>query len=144
MRRMLIWYLAQKFLLPGVVKGKKCIYIWPKCRAALHFQRFHIMSEGVHLFGSGATCMGFPGGAHGKEPVCQCRRHMTHRFNPCVGKIPWRRAWQRTPVFLLGESHGQRSLAGYNPWGCRVRYNWSDLAHKVWKHPSSLTCMGFT
>ena len=34
-----------------------------------------------------------------------------------VGKILWRRAWQPTPVFLLGESHGQRSLAGYSPWG---------------------------
>ena len=48
---------------------------------------------------------------------------MTHRFNPCVGKIPWRRAWQHTLVFLLGESHGQRSLAGYSPWGGKVRYN---------------------
>ena len=38
---------------------------------------------------------------------------------PGVGKIPWRRAWQPTPVFLLGESHGQRSLAGYSPWGCK-------------------------
>ena len=36
-----------------------------------------------------------------------------------VGKIPWRRAWQPTPVFLPGESHGQRSLAGYSPWGCK-------------------------
>jgi len=34
-----------------------------------------------------------------------------------VGKIPWRRAWQPAPVFLPGESHGQRSLAGYSPWG---------------------------
>ena len=33
------------------------------------------------------------------------------------GKIPWRREWQPTPVFLLGESHGQRSLVGHNPWG---------------------------
>ena len=37
------------------------------------------------------------------------------RFDPWVGKIPWRRAWQPTPVFLPGESHGQRSLAGYDP-----------------------------
>ena len=36
-------------------------------------------------------------------------------FDPWVGKIPWRRAWQPTPVFLPGESHGQRSLAGYSP-----------------------------
>ena len=34
-----------------------------------------------------------------------------------VGKIPWRRKWQPTPVFLPGESHGQRSLAGYSLWG---------------------------
>ena len=60
---------------------------------------------------------GFPGGANGKEPACQCRRHKRHGFNPWVRKIPWRRAWQPTPVFLLGESHGQRSLAGYSPWG---------------------------
>ena len=40
-------------------------------------------------------------------------------FDPWVGKIPWRRAWQPTPVFLPGESHGQRSLAGYSLWGCK-------------------------
>ena len=36
-----------------------------------------------------------------------------------VGKIPWRKKWQPTPVFLPGESHGQRSLVGYSPWGHR-------------------------
>ena len=49
----------------------------------------------------------------GKEPVCQCRRP---RFDPWVRKIPRRRKWQATPVFLPGKSHGQRSLAGYHPW----------------------------
>ena len=39
------------------------------------------------------------------------------RFNPWVRKIPWRKAWQPTPVFLPGESHRQRSLAGYSLWG---------------------------
>ena len=38
-------------------------------------------------------------------------------FDPWVRQIPWRRKWQVTPVFLPGESHGQRSLAGYSPWG---------------------------
>ena len=38
-------------------------------------------------------------------------------FDPWVGTIPWRRAWQPTPVFLPGESHGQRSLVDYSPWG---------------------------
>ena len=38
------------------------------------------------------------------------------RFNPWVRKIPWRRKWLLTPVFLHGEFHGQRSLEGYSPW----------------------------
>ena len=62
------------------------------------------------------TILVFPGGASGKEPACQCRRHKRCGFDPWVGKIPWRRSWQPTPVFLPGESHGQRSLAGYGPW----------------------------
>ena len=40
-------------------------------------------------------------------------------FSPCIRKIPWRRAWQSTPVFLLGKSHGQKSLASYSPGGCQ-------------------------
>ena len=55
--------------------------------------------------------MSVPGGAGGKEPNCQCRRHKRCRFDPWVGKIPWR----PTPVFLPGESHGQKSLVGYGP-----------------------------
>ena len=53
--------------------------------------------------------MGFPGGASGKEPACQCRRHNRRGFDPGVGKIPWRRAWKPTPEFLPGESHRQRT-----------------------------------
>ena len=49
----------------------------------------------------------------GKESTCQCRRHWSY---PSVRKIPWRRKWHPTPVFLPGESHEQRSLAGYSPW----------------------------
>jgi len=48
----------------------------------------------------------------GKQPVCQCRRHKTHRFDPWVRKIPWRRKWEPIPVFLPGESQVQRSLMG--------------------------------
>ena len=43
----------------------------------------------------------------------QCRRHGS---DPWVRKIPWRRTWQTTPVFLPGKPHKQRSLAGYRPW----------------------------
>ena len=51
------------------------------------------------------------------------------RFDPWVGKIPWSRAWQPTPVFLPGDSHGQRSLAGYSPWGCKE----SDTTEATWQ-----------
>ena len=63
--------------------------------------------------------MGFQGGAKGKELACQFRRHKRHGFDLWVVMIPWRRAWQPTPVFLPRESHGQRSRAGYNLWGHR-------------------------
>ena len=49
------------------------------------------------------------------------RRPRRRGFEPWVGKIPWRRVWQPTPVFLPGEFHGQSSLAGYSPWGTKNR-----------------------
>ena len=52
-----------------------------------------------------------------KELAYQCRRHGRCGSNPWVRKMPWRRNWQSTPVSLPRESHGQRSLAGYSPWG---------------------------
>ena len=57
---------------------------------------------------------GFPGGSDSKSVCLQYRRP---GFDPWVGKIPWRRKWQPTPVFLPGEAHGQRSLVGYSPQG---------------------------
>ena len=57
---------------------------------------------------------GFPGASVVKGSPCQCRRP---EFDPWVGKTPWRRKWPPAPVFLPGESHGQRSLAGCSPWG---------------------------
>ena len=50
-------------------------------------------------------------------------------FDPWVGKVPWRRPRQPTPVSLPGESHGQRSLAGYSPLGGRVGHDWRDSTH---------------
>ena len=69
------------------------------------------------LYCTPVTYMGFSGDTSEKEFACQCRRCERHRVNPWAGKIPWRRAWQPTPVFLPGESHGQRGLAGYSPQG---------------------------
>ena len=65
--------------------------------------------------------MGLPWWLSGKESACQRRRCV---LDPWVGKIPWRRKREPTPVFLPGESHGQTSLASYSPRGHkRVRYN---------------------
>ena len=50
--------------------------------------------------------LGFTGDSSGKQPTCQCRRCKRCWFNPWVRKTPWRRAWQPTPVFLPGDSHG--------------------------------------
>ena len=69
--------------------------------------------------------MGFPDSTSGKKkPTCQCRRWKRLGFNTWVGKIPWRRAWQLTPVFLPGESH--------------ERGAWQATAHRVQKSQTHL------
>ena len=68
-----------------------------------------------HLSVSMGSSRVFPDGASGKEPTYQCRLKMqTSENRQWVRKIPWRRAWQPTPVTLPGESQGQRSLVGYS------------------------------
>ena len=76
---------------------------------------------------------GFPGSNSVKEPGCQCRRCKRLEFQPWGRKLPWRGKWQPSPVFLPGKSHGQRSLAGYSPWGRkRVGHNLStEHAHSL-------------
>ena len=72
----------------------------------------------------------FPGGASGKEPASQCRRHQRHRFDPWVGKILWRRARKPTPVFLPGESMDRVA------WWAKVH-----SVTKSWIGPMSLSMM---
>ena len=58
----------------------------------------------------------------GTDTYCElhfCYYCISSSSDPWVRKIPWRRKWQPIPVFLPGESHGQRSLASYSPWGCK-------------------------
>ena len=64
---------------------------------------------------------GFSGDSVVKESTSQCRRG---RFDPRVRKIAWSRKWLPTRVFLPGESHGQRSLADYSPWGRKQSQTW--------------------
>ena len=101
-------------------------YIIHKYKYFLHY----ILLKCVYYNAHGMTCylliywMVFPWWLGGKESTCQCKRC---RFNPWVRKIPWRKKWQPTPVFLPGKSHGQRSLAGYSPWGCKE----SDMTYQL-------------
>ena len=60
--------------------------------------------------------MGFPSSSEVKASACSAGDLGSV---PGLGRFPWRRKWQPTPVFLPGESHGGRSLAGYSPWGCK-------------------------
>ena len=71
------------------------------------------------IIGSLYLLLRLPRWLSGKESACQCRRRRRRGFDPWVGKIPWRRKWQPTLVFLPGESHGWRNLVGYRPWGCK-------------------------
>ena len=69
------------------------------------------------------STIGLPGWLSGKESACQCRRLKRCGFDPWIRKIPWRRKWELTPVFLPGKSHGQKSQAGYSPWGLKESDN---------------------
>ena len=84
-----------------------------------HFQDLYETIKHAHLwafFPPSKLTFQLPKGFLGKESACQGRRY---GLDPWVGKIPWRRKWQFTPVFLTGKSHGQRSLVGYSPWCCK-------------------------
>ena len=72
--------------------------------------------------------VGFPGGTSGKEHTCQCRRHKRCGFNSSIRKIPWRRAWKHTPVFLPGGFPWTEELGRLHR-AARVENNWSYLAH---------------
>ena len=66
----------------------------------------------------------------GKNPPPSAGDIKRCRFDPWVGKIPWRRVWQPIPEFLPGKSHGQRGLEGYSPWGLKE----SDTTERLIKH----------
>ena len=74
--------------------------------AQLKCNYFFLLTESFENLIKVMVYVGFPGSASVKESACQRRRHKRPEFDPLVRKIPWRRAWQPTPVFLPGESHG--------------------------------------
>ena len=124
MTRCLIFYLAalyhfsfipQIFIkkLPSVRHYVRCWESQPSSR--LHSFMVCILYTHTHIHYIYISIVIYrKGGSAGKESALQCRRS---GFNPWVGKIPWRREWLPTPVFLPGEFNGQRTLAGCSPWG---------------------------
>ena len=116
--------------LPGTVQGAESTNpMQPRSEMVLALLKSQSSrQERHHARNVNCEKQGFPGGAGGKEPICQYRRRKGHGFDPWVRKIPWRRKWQPTPVFLPGKFHGQKSLGGYSPWGLqRVGHDSSDL-----------------
>ena len=107
---------------------QSCIYTCPL------FFRFLLPYWLVQNIESSSLCYRFPRWLTGKEAICQCRRHRRHSFDPWVRKIPWRRKWQTTPVFLHENFRGQRGLMGYSPWG---RKEWDRT-----EHAAALCCTG--
>ena len=57
--------------------------------------------------------------ASSKEPACQWRRIKRHSFDPWISNVPWRRAWEPTPVFLPGRIPWTEEPGCYSPWGCK-------------------------
>ena len=109
-----------------------CVYVFVCCMYA------YIHALYPHLFICQHICLCvfvcayvcFPSGASGKELAFQCKRLKRHGFDPWVRKTPSRRVWQPTPVFLAGESHGERSLVGYCPQGHKE----SDMTEATCTH----------
>ena len=89
-----------------------------------------------HIFYKGHYKPWLPWCLSGGEPACQCRRRRRYRFDPWVRNLPWQRKWQPTRVFLPGESHGQRSLEGYSPWGPKE----SDMTKRLSTHTAIWWC----
>ena len=80
--------------------------------SAWQLKTFHVFKTGENQLNKDSCKLGCPGGSDSKESAMQ-----ETKFNPWVRKIPWRRKWQPTPVFLCRESHEQRNLVGWSPWG---------------------------
>ena len=95
-------------------------------QARYEWYSFYDVTSRILLMNNLCLFRGVPGGASGKEPACQCRRCKRHWFDPCVGKIPWRRAWQPTPCLENPLDRGAWQATVHRV--ARVRHDWSNLA----------------
>ena len=96
-----------------------CLPFWPALPPAFH-RRMQTCQ------GEKGGARGFPGGSDGGESACNVGDQGSI---PGWGRSPWRREWQPIPVFLPGEFHEERSVAGYSPWGCKESDTTERLTH---------------
>ena len=99
---------------------------------ARHSAKCWMMSLNPRIYSKIQVIIGFPRWQSGKQSTCQFRRRRRPGFHPWVGKTPWSRKCQPTPVFSPGESHGQRRLAGHSPLGLKsqTRLSTTTRAHR--------------
>ena len=126
MQKTWVWSLSQEDPLEQSVVTHSSILAWrmawteePDGLQSMGSQRVRhnwATNTHTHTHIHSLCCVGFPGGSVVNEVVnaCQWRRLRRRRFDPWIGKIPWRRKWQPASVFLLRKSHGQRNLGGYS------------------------------
>ena len=137
-----IWENAQKWfiILTRAISACPCLILpsipmcefFPPQQAIFPYQRdvlLQLNSDTLYL-----EVASDPGGTSGKELACQYKQHKRLRFSPWVGKIPWRKALQPTPVFLPGEPNGQSSLAGYSPRGSEELDMIAQHTHSIRSH----------
>ena len=101
---------------PCLLSWSNAVGIHPHCFPG---SGLNINCQCLGFFGRGRSpeeARRLPRWLSGKQSACQNRRL---GFNPWVRKTPWRRAWPPAPIFLAGESRGQRSLVRHSPWGCK-------------------------
>ena len=117
------------------VVGKKCcwnpdVHLWlspcPEAELSSHDAHRGHKAEGMNCPASTEDVFwGFPCGSVVKNPPANAGDAGDMGLDSWVRRIPWRRKWQPTPVFLPGKSQGQRSLVGYSPQGCK-EWNTTD------------------
>ena len=89
----------------------------------------------------GYQIRGFSGGPSDKQPHLPMQETQEMLARSWVRKIPWRRKWQPTPEFWPGESHGQRSLESYSPWGHKELATTEVTEHACTKFHLKLFCL---
>ena len=119
-----------KLLCRVQVLNRQCLSYWFS-KSELWTSSSSSPGDSLEMQILGTYIQGLPRWLSGKEPTCQCRRRKRPGFHQWVGKIPWWRAWQPTPVFDPRESYGQRSLADFSSYGHKESHKTEATQHSI-------------